>query len=109
VVEPEIEEWLRLPLASLLTLIQKRARRQRAEVKNLRAVLDNLLNQHGGRNLREKACNPKDVFAGLVRYYGIPPSVALYGYLAKHEPVNGCLSDSFNRLLQTLRSWFPLQ
>jgi hypothetical protein len=107
VTEPEIEEWLRLPSPSLLELLQARARQHRDRVRLFQRVLDDLLNTHGGRDGRGKAHAPKEVFEGLVRHYGIPPANALRGFLAKREPFNGCLSDSFHRLLRFLRSWFP--
>lgn len=107
VTDPEIEEWLRLPSASLLELLQARAKKHRDRVKSFQGVLDNLLKTYGGRDGLGKACKPKEVFDGLVRYYGIPPANALRGFLARREPLVGCLSNSFNRLLQVLRSWFP--
>jgi hypothetical protein len=107
VTEPEIEEWLRLPSPCLLQLLQERARKNRNTVSAFQPVLDDLLKKHGGRDKRGKARQPKEVFEGLVRHYGIPPANSLRGFLARREPLNGCLSDSFNRLLQILRSWFP--
>jgi hypothetical protein len=107
VTEPEIEEWLRLPSPSMLELLEERARKHRDSVKTFQRVLDDLLKTHGGRDERGKACKPKEVFEKLVRHYGIPPANALRGFLAQREPLNGCRSDSFNRLLQILRSWFP--
>jgi hypothetical protein len=107
VTEPEIEEWLRLPSPSLLKLLEARAKQHRDRVTLFKHVLNELLNTHGGRDGRGKACKPKEVFEGLVRHYGIPPANALRGFLAKREPLDGCLSNSFNRLLQFLRSWFP--
>lgn len=107
VTEPEIEEWLRLPSPSMSDLLKERARKNRDAVRIFQRVLDDLINTHGGRDGRGKACKPKEVFEDLVRYYGIPPANALRGFVAKREPFNGCLSNSFNRLLQTLRSWFP--
>jgi hypothetical protein len=108
VTEPEIEEWLRLPSASLADLLKARAKTHRDCIKSFQNVLDDLLKQHGGRNQLGKACKPKEVFEDLVRHYGIPPANALRGFLAKREPLNGCMSHSFNRLLQILRSWFPI-
>ncbi len=107
VTEPEIEEWLRLPSASILELLEARAKRHRDRVRDFQRVVDDLIHVHGGRDGRGKACQPKEVFEGLVRHYGIPPANALLGFLAKREPFEGCLSDSFNRLLTILRSWFP--
>lgn len=108
VSEPEIEDWLRLPSASLLELLQARAKKRRDQVRDSQRVLERLVTTHGGRDERGKACKPKEVFEGLVRHYGIPPANALLGFLAKREPLDGCLSHSFNRLLQVLRDWFPL-
>lgn len=108
VTEPEIEDWLRLPSASLLALLQARAKRRRDQVAAFHGVLERLVHLHGGRDPRGKAHQPKEVFEGLVRHYGIPPANALLGFLAKSEPLDGCLSPSFNRLLQVLRDWFPL-
>lgn len=107
VTEPEIEEWLRLPSPRLLKLLEERARKNRNTVSAFQRILDDLIQTHGGRDERGKARQPKEVFEDLVRHYGIPPANALRGFLAKREPLDGCLSDSFNRLLQTLRSWFP--
>jgi hypothetical protein len=107
VTEPEIEEWLRLPSSTLLRLLEERARKNRNTVGGFQGVLDALLKMHGGRDERGKARRPKEVFDDLVRHYGIPPANALRGFLAKREPLDGCLSNSFNRLLQILRSWFP--
>lgn len=107
VTEPEIEEWLRLPSPRLLKLLQERARKNRNKVSAFQDFLDELVKTHGGRDARGKARQPKEVFEDLVRHYGIPPANALRGFLAKREPLDGCLSDSFNRLLQILRSWFP--
>jgi hypothetical protein len=107
VADPEIEEWLRLPSPHLLKLLEERARKNRNTVGAFQRVLDDLIVTHAGRDKRGKANNPKEVFEGLVHHYGIPPANALRGFLAKRESLNGCLSDSFNRLLQILRSWFP--
>jgi hypothetical protein len=107
VTEPEIEEWLRLPSPHMLRLLDERARKNRNRLNAFQGVLDELLERHRGRDERGKACQPKEVFDGLVRYYGIPPANALRGFLAKREPLEGCLSDSFNRLLEILRTWFP--
>lgn len=107
VADPEIEEWLRLPSPRVLKLLQDRARKNRNTVNAFQDVLNKLLTKHGGRDGRGKACQPKEVFEDLVRHYGIPPANALRGFLAKREPLDGCLSDSFNRLVGILRSWFP--
>ena len=107
VTEPEIEEWLRLPSPHLLKLLEERARKNRNTVSAFQRVLNDLIVTHGGRDVRGKASQPKEVFEGLVRHYGIPPANTLRGFLAKREPLDGCLSDSFNRLLQILQSWFP--
>lgn len=107
VTEPEIEEWLRLPSPPLLKLLRERARKNRNTVSSFQRVLDDLLHTHGARDERGKARRPKEVFEGLVRHYGIPPANALRGFVARREPLDGCVSNSFNRLLQILRRWFP--
>ena len=105
--EPEIEDWLRLPSRSILELLEARAKKHRDRVKSFQRVLDGLIGAHGGRDGRGKARQPKEVFELLVRHFGIPPANSLLGFLARREPLGGCLSDSFNRLLQVLRTWFP--
>ncbi len=109
VAQPEIEDWLRLPSPAVLKLLRRYARRRKAELEDFESVLQSLITKHGGRDDRGKAHHPKEVFDDLVTYYGIPRSAGLRGYLAKHEPLSACASESFNRLLATLRFWFPRQ
>ena len=108
VTQPEIEEWLRLPSSSIQELLEARAKKHRDGIKTFRRVIDELVKSYGGRDEKGKACQPKEIFEGLVRHYGIPPANALLGFLAKREPLDCCLSDSFNRLLRIFREWFPL-
>jgi len=42
----------------------------------------------------------------VAEQFGIQRSNALYGHLASVESLKGCAVPSFNRLNQTLWSWF---
>jgi len=110
VVEPEIEDWLRLPSAALCDLVKERARRQKdraADPLAIQRVVHEKLRFHGGLDARGKARKPKEVFEDVLRDFGIPRANALYGALARSESLHNCASVSFNRLVTRLQGWFP--
>lgn len=110
VADPEIEAWLRFDSSHVETLIRERARRNQAEVGAWRARVDELTEQHGGRNPQGKPLNPKEVFAGLtLNHYGIPTSNELLAFLARRESLKRCEVPSFRRFTELMRSWFPSQ
>lgn len=109
VVEPEVEDWLRIPSPHLWRLVQTQARKRKEQAEEydlLRQHIEKIILQHTGRTACGKPSMPKEVFEDLLRSFGIPRANALYRYLATCESVRGCRSQSFARLLQLLQFWF---
>lgn len=107
VVEPEIEAWLRFDSTHLHQLIRDRARRKiEWEDLLIQPLIDDLIEKQGGKNSHGKPKQPKEAFEEILRAFGIQRSNALYGHLASVESLKGCAVPSFNRLNQTLCSWF---
>lgn len=107
VVEPEIEAWLRFDSTHLHQLIRDRARRKiEWDELLLQPLIDEVIEKRGGKNSLGKPKQPKEAFEEILRAFGIQRSNALYGHLASVESLKGCSVPSFNRLNQTLWSWF---
>jgi hypothetical protein len=110
VVDPEIEIWLRLPSEGVDELIQERARRNRLLTPaQRRQRLGEIVARLGGYTENRKPTQPKEAFAEFLRVFGMPRSNALYRWLAAEEPLEHCVTPSFLRLRDLLRSWFPVR
>lgn len=109
VVEPEIEAWLRFDSSHFHQLIRNRARK-RVEWDQLllQPLINELITKRGGTNEQGKPMNPKEAFEDLLSTFGIQRSNALYGHLASVESLKGCSVPSFNRLIEILCVWFPM-
>ncbi|MBI3878100.1 MAG: hypothetical protein HY300_19425, partial [Verrucomicrobia bacterium] len=104
----EIEAWLRFDSAAFQGLIEQQARRKKlANESEVSRVVASATQANGGA-IGNKPKRPKEVFESVLAEFGIPRSNSLYGRLAKQEALSGCTVWSFNRFIQILKGWFPL-
>lgn len=106
VIQPEIEQWLRLGSTHLEALVKAQARRRPALPEGaFPSVVQAAVAAHGGWTQR-KPRRPKECFGAVLEAYGVPRSNALYGRLAEKESLSDCAVPSFRRFREYLRSWF---
>lgn len=109
VVEPEIEAWLRFDSRHLADLVESHARKKRdMAVLLFPQVCAEAINKCGGKGEYGKPIRPKETLEMIFREFGIQRSNAHYGSLAERESLRGCRIKSFQRLIDQLKEWFPL-
>ena len=107
VLEPEVEAWLRLDSVHVRELVRDRARQNVSSIAlHFAHQVRQIVAAFGGE-VCGKPVRPKECFEGVLEYYGIARSNALYRELARCESLEGCVVPSFQEFVNTLRAWFP--